>query len=230
VRPRRIRWLFRGVLASAAVAAVLTFRNPLFRGNFGIVEPGRVYRSAQPFGDLSRQIEEYHLATILNLRGGTAGDDWYTAEVRATRERGIDFYDLPMSATRRPLRRELLLLLDLFERCRYPMLIHCKSGSDRTGLATALFLMIERGEPPEQALRAFSLHYGHVPLFGPEHLHEPLREYAAWLKAQCLAHDPARFRHWVEAIYEAEDPLRVVPSLRPGPRRAVPKETTAVHP
>ena len=79
--------------------------------------------------------------------------------------------------------RELLVLLDLFEHCRYPLLIHCKSGSDRTGLASALYLMSRRGEPPGWAVRGFTLKHGHVPLFGPEHLHEPFREYEAWLKA-----------------------------------------------
>ena len=64
------------------------------------------------------------------------------------RDQGLEFYDLPMSACRRPTRRELLVLLDLFEHCRYPLLIHCKSGSDRTGLASALYLMSRRGEPP----------------------------------------------------------------------------------
>src|SRR4051794_5957964 len=138
-------------------------------------------------------IEQNHLASILNLRGGSSQDHWYAAEVRATGERGIDFYDLPMSATRRPRRRELLILLDLFERCRYPLLIHCKSGSDRTGLATALYLMTRKNEPPDQALRAFALDYGHVPLFGPKHLHEPLQEYSAWLESHDLAHTPERF-------------------------------------
>ena len=73
-------------------------------------------------------------------------------------------------------------LLDLFDSCRYPLLIHCKSGADRTGLASGLYLMARRGVPPGEALRAFSVLHGHFPIGGPEHLHEPIEEYAAWLR------------------------------------------------
>jgi hypothetical protein len=201
------------------VVVVVTFRNPLFHGNFGVVDPERVYRSAQPDETLPIVIEQYGLASILNLRGGSPSDSWYVAEVRVSRERGVDFYDLSMSATRRPRRRELLILLDLFERCRYPLLIHCKSGSDRTGLVTALYLMSRRGEPPDQALRAFSLHYGHVPIGGPEHLHEPLEEYRAWLDARHLVHRPEHLRAWIANVYVSDDPNREVPVLQPGPRK-----------
>ena len=55
------------------------------------------------------------------------------------------YYDLPLSATRRPTRRELLQLIDLLETCSYPLLIHCKSGADRTGLASALYRLVRRG-------------------------------------------------------------------------------------
>jgi hypothetical protein len=124
-----------------------------------------------------------------------------------------------MSATRRPQRRELLTLLDLFEHCSYPLLIHCKSGSDRTGLATALYLMSRKAVAPERALRAFALTYGHIPLFGPEHLHEPLDEYAAWLKDRGQIHSSAHLRFWVEQVYEPASVHRDVPVLQPGPRR-----------
>ena len=68
---------------------------------------------------------------------------------------GLSLYDLPLSATRRPARLELLRLIDVLERCPYPLLIHCKSGADRTGLASALYLMLQRGETPERAGAAF---------------------------------------------------------------------------
>jgi protein tyrosine phosphatase (PTP) superfamily phosphohydrolase (DUF442 family) len=201
------------------IAVTVTFRNPWFFGNFGVVDPGRVYRSAQPDGELRRLIARHHLASVLNLRGGTQDDPWYVEEVRATRDAGIELYDLPMSATRRPQRRELLILLNVFEQCSYPLLIHCKSGSDRTGLAAALYQMSQKGAPPEQALRAFSLHYGHVPLLGPEHLHEPLDEYAAWLKEHGQPHSPARLRFWVDRLYDPASAGRDVPKIQPGPRR-----------
>src|SRR5262249_42727538 len=82
--------------------------------------------------------------------------------------------------------------------CAYPLLIHCKSGSDRTGLASALYRLVRLGEPPERAMDSFSYGHGHFPIGGPEHLHEPLLEYQAWLRTHGFDHTPARFRSWVE--------------------------------
>ena len=113
------------------------------------------------------------------------------------------------------------MLIDLFARCHYPLLIHCKSGSDRTGLASALYLMVGRGIGPERASRAFTLHYGHVALNGTQRLHEPLDEYATWLKVQRLTHTPERLRSWIETRYENSYPSPAYRPLRPGPREAL---------
>jgi hypothetical protein len=215
-RARAIRIATLALLILAGIA--FTFRLQLFYGNLGVVDPGRVYRCAQPGANLGRLLDEIRPGSILNLRGGTNADAWYIAEVRAARERGIDFYDIPISAVRRPSRRDLLVLLDLFERCRYPLLIHCKQGADRTGLASGLYLMSRRGESPEHALRAFALAHGHVAFGGPEHLEEPFTEYAAWLRERALVHTPGRLRAWVERDYCSPDLVTALPPTRPGPR------------
>ena len=186
--------------------------------NLGVVAPGQAYRCAQPKGNLAGLMGTYRPASILNLRGGTDADPWYVAEVAAARAGGVDFYDLPLSATRRPTRRELAVLIETLGRCRLPLLIHCKSGADRTGLASGLFLMARKGTPPAEALGAFSIRYGHIPLLGPEHLHEPFLEYDAWLRGRGLAHSAGRLRDWVAREYRAVDPPAEVPTLRPGPR------------
>lgn len=217
---RACRWIAYAVVATlVGVAVVLwTFRGPWFSSNLAVLDPGYVIRSAQPTDQLGRWIEQYGLRSILNLRGGGSSDAWYLNEVHEARAHDVAFYDLPMSATRRPRRRELLILIDLLDRCRYPLLIHCKSGADRTGLASALYLLLRKDLGPLEAERAFSIEFGHVPIMGPEHLHEPLREYAAWLKARGLAHQPARFRDWVKNEYASPDPSVDPPVLPDGPR------------
>jgi protein tyrosine phosphatase (PTP) superfamily phosphohydrolase (DUF442 family) len=206
------------VLITLAISLCWTFRRPWFEGNLGIVEAGRVIRSAQPTSQLAAWIRDYRLRSILNLRGGSAADHWYDAEVKAAQAAGVSFYDFPISATRRPSRHELLVLIDTLGSCPYPLLIHCKSGADRTGLASALYLMTQRGLPPEQSEKAFTLEHGHIPLCGPEHLHEPLDEYAAWLASRGLTHSPDRFRDWVKHEYASPGRPEDPPPLRPGPR------------
>ena len=158
------------------------------------------------------------LGSILNLRGGSTADPWYANEVKITQTSGVDFYDFPMSATRRPSKREILTLLTLFDRCRYPLLIHCKSGSDRTGLAGALYLMSVENLGPEEAGGALTIYYGHVPVFGTKRLHEPLDEYRQWLTTNQLVHSRERFRDWVENSYSSDEAGKPEQALRPGPR------------
>jgi hypothetical protein len=203
------------------VAFAGLFHRFLFLGNFAVVDPGRVYRSAQPKRGLAALLRDHQIASVLNLRGGTPADWWYAEEVSTTAQRGVDFYDLPLSADRPPSRRELLQLLDLFGRCRYPLLIHCKSGSDRTGLAAAVYRMVVMGQSPEDALRAFTLWRGHVPLLGPERLHEPILAYARWLEERGERHTPERFRSWVVHRYAPDESPVPVRRLRPGPRAAL---------
>ena len=194
--------------------------------NFGVIKAGKAYRSAQPGSNLDQLLSRYKPLTILNLRGGTDADSWYRAEVEATRREAITFYDLPLSATRRPTRRELRVLIDTLRTCPLPILIHCKSGADRTGLASALFLMVREGIPPENALAEFSIRYGHIPLYGPERLHEPLDEYGAWLRTNNLSHSPSRLREWVRRDYRADDPHSEWPVLIPGPRVRAARDDT----
>jgi hypothetical protein len=202
----------------ATIPAGLLLR-PWLDGNVGVVDPGRVIRSAQPTTGLDKLIKDHHLASILNLRGGSPRDAWYAREIQVAESCGVSFFDLPLSATQRPSRRELLLLIALFDRCPYPLLIHCKAGADRTGLASAVYLMMHKGEPPRQAAGAFTLFHSHLPLFGPEHLHEPLDEYTRWLETRSLPHTPERFREWVKNEYRSADPHLDPAPLAVGPRK-----------
>jgi protein tyrosine phosphatase (PTP) superfamily phosphohydrolase (DUF442 family) len=205
------------LVLAIALCACWAFRRPWFQGNLATVDAGRVLRSAQPTARLAEWIRDYRLRSILNLRGGSLADPWYAAEVTTARACGVSFQDLPLSATRRPSRRELLALIDLLQGSPYPLLIHCKSGADRTGLATALYLMVVRGESPEQAERAFSLGFGHVPFGGPEHLHEPVREYASWLKVRGQPHTSDRFLNWLKSEYGPANGRVARPGAAPDP-------------
>lgn len=200
--PRRVRlFVVSTVIYTAAALGVWTFRQPLFFENFAVVDHGRVFRSAQPYANLGRWIDDHGIATILNLRGGTRWDAFYRDEAAVAEARGVTLFDLPMRAEKRPPRAQLLRLIDVLETAKYPLLIHCKQGADRTGLASTLYRMMQLGEPPQQAATSFTVEHGHVPLFGTQRLHEPIDEYTAWLALRGLAHTPARFRNWVETLY-----------------------------
>ncbi len=218
-RAKAVRLVVYGFLLLIGLFACWLFRGTIGFQNLGVVDSGRVYRCAQPGPNLEATVEALGIRSILNLRGGSLEDEFYRTEVEVADRLQLSFYDLPMSATHRPSRTEILRLLDVLDHCEYPLLIHCKSGADRTGLATTLYRLQKRGEDPLSAEDGFSLIYGHVPLFGPERLHEPIGEYNEWLTRNHLPHTPSRFRHWVTWDYQDEDqPGKVPQQMESGPR------------
>ena len=55
--------------------------------NFHAIVAGEAYRSAQPSADEIRAYrDEYHIATIINLRGQAPGRPWYDTEVRTAKD------------------------------------------------------------------------------------------------------------------------------------------------
>lgn len=132
--------------------------------NFHIITAGRMYRSAQMDAEgFSRVIQEQNIKSILNLRGQDMGQSWYQAETSTARRLGVAHYDFALSAGQEVNDAEIDRILETIIRAPKPMLIHCKSGADRTGLIGALYLYSVEGEAPESADRELTIFYGHVP-------------------------------------------------------------------
>lgn len=134
-------------------------------GNFHPVSAGTVYRAAQMDGQkLARWKREYGIASILNLRGRNDGADWYETE-RAVADRvGIEHIDFRMSDAKELTDEEVQALLAVMRDAPKPMLIHCKAGADRTGIASALYLAGIEGREEHEAESHLSIAYGHVGL------------------------------------------------------------------
>ena len=147
---------------------ILTYAGVLkVTGNIDTVEDDAVYRSGQLSGErLAQLIADRHLRTVINLRGSHPGARWYDDEVKASADANVLHIDLPMSATREPDPALLGQLIDALQTAPKPFLIHCESGSDRTGLASALYRLLALGQPPEVAARQLSFNWGHFPWLG----------------------------------------------------------------
>lgn len=137
--------------------------------NFRSIEEGRAYRSAQlDATTLNLVFDEHGIRTIVNLRGENEQDAWYRNERAAAEKAGVTLVDIRMSAGQLPSRDALLLLYDTFQTAEYPILIHCQSGADRTGAASAIWRMVVRGDTREAARVELSLVYGHFEARHPE--------------------------------------------------------------
>jgi uncharacterized protein (TIGR01244 family) len=167
---QRIVRLIKLVGASVSALVVLTagWAGYLHLGdNFHAVEDGAVYRSGQLSGaELSSRIRENGILTIINLRGDNVGSAWYDDEIRASAAAGVQHIDFPISADRELTREEVVQLAKFLERSNQPILIHCKAGADRSGLVSALYKLLIKNRPPEEAAAQLSFRYGHFPWLG----------------------------------------------------------------
>lgn len=156
---------FRLLFPIAALCLALLYLAALqIGGNFHPVLDGIAYRSAQPEGrDLARWTAQSGLRSVVNLRGAHPGTGWYDAEVRQSARLGLAHYDFGMSAGQQLSQARAAQLVALLKAAPKPVLIHCKSGADRTGLAAALLVAALHGDE-RTAEAQISFRYGHIAL------------------------------------------------------------------
>jgi len=132
-------------------------------GNFHSVIDGQFYRSAQPTSDeLISYIRTHGIKTVINLRGTHPGAAWYDDEVTTAHGLGITHIDFGMSASKIISPEKAQRLVELMASAPKPILIHCLSGSDRSGLAAALYVRKIAGLDEARAEEQLSFYYGHV--------------------------------------------------------------------
>ena len=159
-----IRRIFFLVIIMALVPGAY-IANILVNGNFHPVTEGEAYRSGQINKDeLEKYLKEYRIKSVLNLRGENSGADWYEDEIAICKRLSVRHYDLAMNSTGKPDPDVVSKLMTIFSEAPRPVLMHCKSGSDRTGLVAALWKSVVDGEPKSIAEKQLSIRYGHIPV------------------------------------------------------------------
>ena len=170
--------------------------------NFHMIVPGRVFRSAQLSGRaLEQKLRVWGIRTVVNLRGNCDPSPWYLYESRATNRLNVCQEDISFSAGHLPSVSEVRRMVEVLDRTDYPILLHCRRGADRTGMAAAMVLLLQTNASLRQACEQLGLRYGHLALGRPANLDWFLDLYGEWLQTKRLAHTPARFRRWLEEDY-----------------------------
>merc|ERR1711991_229194 len=84
----------------------------------------------------------------------------------------------------------------LFAEINKPVLMHCKSGADRAGLMSALYLLIVENQPAYIAMRQLAWKYGHVKAAKTGLLDAFFAAYLPYEKNGMAFYD------WVDQIYD----------------------------
>jgi protein tyrosine/serine phosphatase len=134
--------------------------------NLHIVSAGKIYRSNQmDNAALAKLVHECGIKTIVNLRGADLNATWYRTETNVSQRLGVKHLDFALSATEEITDAQIDEILTALNCAPKPILIHCRSGADRSGLISALYLYSLEGKPPEVAGRQLSILCGHLPSF-----------------------------------------------------------------
>lgn len=157
--------LFRGVLPVALLPVVflIYFGFILLSGNFHEVIAGQLYRSSQLSDtQLAKYVKANGIKTIINLRGENEGSAWYQQETAVAEKLGVHHVDFGMSSRKQLALDRVAQLVEIMRTAPKPILIHCKSGADRTGLASAIYVNRVAGLDEDTAERQLSIRFGHL--------------------------------------------------------------------
>ncbi len=136
------------------------------------------------------------IKTIINLRG----DNGYGSTLlsrQACERHGITMVDFKVYSRKAPSRELIREAKELFARVQYPVMLHCKSGADRAGLVSALYLILHEGKPVAEAKRQLNWYYGHI-----RQTKTGVMDYFFAAYEQANARQALDFMSWVEQQYD----------------------------
>lgn len=182
-----------------AVRHLLIFDHGILRSvwrNFSQIAPD-VYRANQPSPEWLVRYYRQGIKTIINLRG-VSKSPHYLLEERQAKMLGLTLLSVQgLTARAAPSREDLLTLLDVMRSAEKPMLMHCKSGADRTSLAAAVYLLAQCSATLEQARKQLSPRFIHFKWTKTGVLDHILDTYAAEHSKTGIG-----FEDWLRTAYD----------------------------
>lgn len=154
-----------------------------------------VYRSNHPTSERFKGYSKIGIKTIINLRGVNKYAH-HKFEVETCSNLNLKLVNISLSARKAPTKQLMLELIEILSSAQKPFLLHCKSGADRTGLASAIYLMVVLGQPLTEAKKQLSLRYLHLNFTKTGILDYILRVFESRQER-----DPISFRDWVATEY-----------------------------
>ena len=130
-----------------------------FWTNFFPVAPG-VYRSNQPTHERFVKLKKIGIKSVLNLRGATRAAH-YLVEQESCENLGLTLVNVSLMARNAAPAGNILDVIEAFRSIEKPFVMHCKSGADRAGFASAIYLLVIEGRAVSEARKMLSAKYIH---------------------------------------------------------------------
>ena len=163
--------------------------------NFYPVAPG-VYRSNQPTHERFEKLKAMGITSVLNLRGA-GGAAHYLVEEESCRELGLTLVNVTFHARHAAPREDILKVIEAFRTIEKPFVMHCKSGADRAGFASAIYLLVIEGQTLAEARKMLSAKYIHF-----KWTKTGVLDYILDLYEARNAKSPISFENWVATEYD----------------------------
>lgn len=120
------------------------------------------YRSNQPFPwQILADKNKRGVKTIINLRGIRNCSSFFL-EKETCEKHNIKLINFPVTSRAAPKAETILAAKKLFNEIEYPIIMHCKSGADRAGLMSALYLILHKNVSVIEAKKQLSFKYLHI--------------------------------------------------------------------
>ncbi|HEV7385685.1 MAG TPA: sulfur transferase domain-containing protein [Phenylobacterium sp.] len=165
-------------------------------------------RTNQPWPHQLAAWKDRGIKTIVNLRGGFDAS-FHALEKDACRRLGLEMVNFTVTSREVPSREQVLGARRLYETIAYPALIHCKSGADRAGIMSVLYMHFRQGKTIREAADQLHLRYLHVKQGKTGVLDYVFERYLAQGEPAGMS-----FLEWVES--PAYDPVGMKADFRAG--------------
>lgn len=110
-----------------------------------------LYRGGQPTKRGIEKLAQLGIKTVINLRDNDQRAD---EELKVVTGLGLSYFNIPLPRIGGPSSEQMLQLLELInDPANQPVFVHCRRGSDRTGVAIAIYRISHDGWTNDRAIK-----------------------------------------------------------------------------